>query len=334
MRSISSTLEAAQKAASGTPYIHLVFYGASTYDYSSDQEGRRILLIDHTEEPYDDFATIILRNNDRTIPDLLGYYACIGYGHVTGSGNEYSTTAELWVKHQQTVSAGGRLYEVLELEGMWTKLREALMLLGSPPYYSKVYTTDTVYAIIDAVLAECGISLAALAEDDGIMGSYNPVFTINEVPFEDAATIIYRLIMMTFSYLRGKVGLEMEVKYPQESDAVDINYYSDAPFYFYEYRQRNNLLIPNHVYVFANAGTDELWTNVIVAEAKNQAEIDKYADVPVISIAATVTDQTEAENRAAALLVRVEAEDTAGRLIAPHDCRLELYDRIKIWDDR
>jgi hypothetical protein len=140
-RSISETYRAAQQAPNKTPYFKLVFTskdGGTTVDLSTDGTyGNRILLIDHTEEPYNDFATIIFRNNDRALPsNLKGYWVEIGYGYVTGAGNEYlgdgtnePAPARLWVKHQQTVSAAGKLWELLELEGMWALLRESLIRL-------------------------------------------------------------------------------------------------------------------------------------------------------------------------------------------------------------
>ena len=167
-RSLSATYIAAQQAASNTPYYKLLFTsksGGTTVDLSTDSAtyGNRILLIDHTEEPYDDFATIILRNHDRSIPtNLKGYWVEIGYGYTTGAGNEYlgdgtneGAPPRLWVKHQQTISAGGKLWELLELEGMWSKLRETLIRLGNPPFYTISYTDDTIYDIIGVILAQC-----------------------------------------------------------------------------------------------------------------------------------------------------------------------------------
>ena len=74
-RSLSATYLAAQQSANKTPYFKLLFkHGATTKNLSTDGTyGNRILLIDHTEEPYNDFATIIFRNNDRDLPtDLKG----------------------------------------------------------------------------------------------------------------------------------------------------------------------------------------------------------------------------------------------------------------------
>ena len=355
VRSVSATFLTAQQAASAIPYVKLVFTsknGGTTVDLSTDSAtyGNRITLIDHVEEVYNDYATIILRNYDRAIPtNLKGYWIEIGYGYTTGAGNEYlgdgtneGAPPRLWVKHQQTVSAGGRLYELLELEGMWAKLRETLIRLGNPPLYTQSYTTSTVFTILGAIIAECegsGVALAlnALVEDDGIINSLQPQFDINAQPFEYASALIYRLLNMTASYLKPLDDLQFEIKYPQDSDAVNLTYYSDQEPYFYEYMERKNTLVPNHFIVFGNEGADGLWTSIITSatpHGEDQDEIDAYDDVVRLIIAGSLTTQGSVDSRADALLARAKFESLAGRLYAPHDARLELYDKIQIFDSR
>jgi len=162
-RSLSDTYLAAQHALSKTPYFKLLFKrtGEDDVDLSSDNGtyGNRLIYLDVTEETYNEYGTIIFRNVDRDIPDLRGMWIEIGWGYVTGAGNEYlgdgtnePAPPRLWVKHQQTISANGKLWELLELEGMWTLLRETLLRVGSPPLYTASYTTDTIYDIIGCLL--------------------------------------------------------------------------------------------------------------------------------------------------------------------------------------
>lgn len=363
MRSISATLKTAQYAASRTQYIHMVFTsydGNTTYDFSSDSAayGDRVLLIDHSEEAYRGGATIILKNRPRDIPDMLGYWTEIGYGDVTGSGNEYigdgtseGPTPRLWVKHQQFVSAGGRLLCVLELEDGWMKLRETLLRIGNPPYYiARNLNADTsedvgeydlggvtIYAIISHILSiiDPAMTLKALGEDDGIMDTLIPFFDINATqPFEDAGQVIYRLIKMTFSFLRPKPNMEWEIKYPQEDDPDDLTYRSSASPKFYEYTERKNLLTPNRILVFANAGLDELYREIIAAQADDEDSQDAYGVVADIELAPHIDNQTDADTRAQAILQRWRAEWLGGRLIIKHDCQMELYDRLAIFDTR
>lgn len=344
-RSVSSTYLAAQQAANKTPYFKLLFnHDATTVDLSTDGDyGNRLLMIDHTEEPYNGYATIIFRNKAKDIPQLLGYWIEIGYGYVTEAGNEYlgdgtnePAPPRMWVKHQQTVSAQGKLWELLELEDMWALLRETLIRIGSPPLYTASYTTDTIYDIIGYILAEVDppMTLNALAEDDTIIDDLQPQFDINAQPFEYADAIIYRLLNMTASYLKPLDDLKWEIKYPQESDPADLSFYSYAIPYYYEYIERTNVLIPNHFIVFGNEGDDGLWTNYISGEALDQGEIDAYADVIRIILSGSLTTQGDVTNRAGALLQRARFEQLAGRMVAPNDSRLELYDNIALYDAR
>lgn len=338
VRSVSGTLEAAQYASSRTAYIHMVFTsydGGTTYDLSTDGDyGNRFLLIDHNEESYNDYAVIVLRNYDRMLPsDLTGYWTEIGYGDVTGGGNEYADTARLWVKHHQEVNAGGKLLTILELEGYWSKMRETDIRLGSPPFYNILYTDQVVFDLINLVLAELdpAMALDTLVEDDGIIDDYEPAFSVNESElFENGGSLVYRLIRMTKSYLRPKPTLKFEVKYPQDGDSADLTYYKSKSPYFIEYSERRNLHVPNHIYLMANAGADGLWTDIIVAEAEDTVSTGKYGDVPKVVLAPSITDETDAENRAAAILARTRAEVQAGTLIIQHDCQMELYDKLSI----
>lgn len=345
VRSISGTLLTAQNALSGTIYINLLFTskdGNTTHDYSSDLKGRRILLIDHNEEAYGGArpaheAFIVLRNDDRTIPALKGFWVEIGYGYVTGSGNEHSQTARLWVKHQQDVSGQGKRVTILELEGMWANMIEKFVRIGNPPFYRDEEGTlrnITVYAALVLIVAEAGMTLAALVEDDGIMGTYQPSPELNNIPFESAGALAYWLVSMTKSYLRSKQSLVFEVKYPQSTDAVDITYYSDQAPFFNKYIERTNVLIPNDVIVFANEGADGLFTDLITGDALDQTEIDAYDTIRQLIVAGKITTQSDANNRAASILARAKAEQLAGMMFAKHDCQLELYDRISIEDSR
>jgi len=349
MRSVSATFLTAQQAATNTPYAKLMFWNKAltvSVDLSSDSPtyGNRILLIDHTEEPYDDYATIILRNQDRSIPQMKGYRVEIGYGytvagvdHYLGDATNEPAPAFLWVKHQQNISAGGKLWCLLELEGMWSKLRELLIRLGSPPLYTKSYTTDTIFTIIGLILAEGGFTLNTLVENDGIISSLQPQFDINAQPFEYANSIIYRLLNMTASYLKARGDKEFEIKFPASGDAVNLTFYSDAAPYFYEYLERINVLIPNHFIVYGNEGTDERWASYIASGATHgidQSEIDAYGDVYRIVLAGSLTTQAQVDSRADSLMARAKFEALAGKMYAPHEARLELYDKIAVKDRR
>jgi len=355
MRSVSATLISSQKLSTGsrTPYIHLLltsYDGLTTYDFSTDSSayGNRIRLIDHVENAYSDYATIVISNYDGAFDDfdLRGYWTEIGYGDTTGAGDEYAATARLWVKHQQLLYLAGRQLLVLELEGMWSKLNERLLALGSPPLYiaktsaavgEEEYVAGfsgaslTVYDLISYILGLTipAFTLAALTDDDGVIDTLIPTFSINEFqPFESAGELVYALLKMTYSFLRPKPTLQFEVVYPQTSEAVDITYYRTTSPFFYEFLSRLNVDTPNHIILFANAGADELWADIITAVAQDAAQQALYGDVPEVALAPAVTTQADADTRAAAILARSALEEITGRLVVPHDCQIELYDYI------
>ena len=352
MRSVSQTLEDAQKSDSRTPYMKLVFTskdGNTTYDFSTDSSayGDRIKLIDGNDEPYWEDCTIILQNHDRVVPQMKGYWVEIGWGDTTSAGNEYvgdgtnePATPRLWIKHQQDVSIQGKVVTVLELEGMWAKAREILVRIGNPPYYrdeNGTYESITPYVAMQNVLTELGMTLNTLVEDDSIVNTYSmPILRLNLEPFESHGEVLSRLIRMTKSYLKPLDNLEWEIKYPQSSDSVDASYYSHQAPYFYEYEERYNAVIPNHIIVFCNEGENGEWVlaDIITGEAQDDDEIDALYEVIRLVTAGEITNQSDATTRAEALLTRVQQEELGGKLLAPMDCRIELYDKIAVFDGR
>lgn len=359
---LSAGLITAQSAVSRTPYKKLLFTSydtLTTVDLSSDSAvyGNRQLMIQHVEGSYNDYAAIALKNATRDIPNLKGYWVEIGYGDYVSGLPEYASTARLWVKHQQTVSIAGNLTTILECEGMWAKLKETLLRMGNPPYYIVKNTAligeegylatlnqMTPYAIISYILSltDPAMTLDALAEEDSIIDTLIPNFTINEFSqFETAASVIYRLLTMTGSYLKPKAGLAWEIKYPQDSDVADITVYNDTAPKFYSYVNRENVNLPNRIYLFANAGSDGLWTDIIAAQADDATSQAEYGIVPDVVLAPELTTLTDAAARAGAILNRQAIESSnmmdsvlAGKLVIQHNCQIELMDKIAISDTR
>jgi len=142
---------------------------------------------------------------------------------------------------------------------------------------------------------------------------------------------------MTASYLKPLDNLEFEIKYPQSTDAIDLTFYSDQAPHFYEYMERVSTLIPNHFLVYGNEGADGLWLNYVVSASPNgvdQAEIDAYDDIVKVVLSGSLTTQAQVDARADALLARAKFEAMAGKMYAPHDARLEMYERVAIEDTR
>lgn len=335
MRSISSALKSAQQASSVRPHIriYLTCNNGSHRDYSC-----RLIQLEHHEEPYNEWANIFLYDNDRAIPDLRGCWLEIGYGAIVSDGGvEYSNTSRLWVKWTQLVSREGDLFMVLHCEGMWSHMRELdTVTKGEPPFYSGQYEEEyTIYDTIKDIISACGFTLNDLGDqDDGIIDALCPQVWLNQNPFENPAEVIYRLVAMTKCFIRSLASLELEVRFPQESDDEDESYSYNSPHYFHEYAEKLNVAIPNHIIVYANPGEKEEWTDIITVESEDEDSINRYKRITRHHIAMDIDNETDAGNRASAILTRVMFEQLGGRLIVPHDCRVELYDKVGIYDER
>lgn len=349
MRTCHADLITAQQSGAADPYIYIEI---NSTDYSS-----RLISFEQREEPYRDTAVIVLANSDRHFNsednDLRGYSFTIGHGYVTGSGNRYCGDGDgtedmptLWVKSQSIISLEGELVCVLYAEGGWMKLREhRFITTADPPYFNIKFTaTQSIYQLIEKALDEVSFTLNALGtQDDGIINDFQPIFTANPLTFESPASLIYRLIPMTKSYVRQVESSAFEIVYPQSSDSVDETYYSYQAPYFKEYVEKKNLLVPNHIVVFCNREEDGTWVtdNIVTGHARDSDQFTgtsytgNYEEVIEYHIAPYITLQADADNRAEAILQRYKAETLAGRLVLPfHDCRVELYDRISIEDTR
>lgn len=373
MRTLEANHTLGQQQAARTPYFKLLFKDkteATTVDLSSDSStyGDRILLIDHTEEPYNDYAYIMLRDNERDIPDLLGYHTNIQYGDYYSGTAYYSggKTAKLWVKEQRIISAGGKLYTLLVLEGIWSFFREQ-QLIGNltdgiwlKRYYNpedednttmisgSMNIFDCIYTLEQLVDDACGTDIVLYmdnSQDDGIILDYVPGRELNAVPYENCSDFLQQLLGFTKCFIRMKNNDSMEIRHPQDSDATDVTYYNDQAPYFYEFVSDSPLLIPNRVIVFhgqdsdPNSPTFGDWPDeaTVIAEMgdyKDDAEIAKYMEVAKVYVSGFIVSHDDADKRAEAILYKVEYQQVHGQLVIPHDASVELYDKVEIRDTR
>jgi len=225
VRTKTSNLITAEKSTSATPYISITLTGSSTYTYTTTDSPNRVKSIKHSEQPYEDWAVIILGNQDKTLPaSLAGYKVDISYGYRV-AGVNYQTDplycAPLWVKQQFQISKQGDVDIVLQCYGAWTTLAEtnyiaSLLAAAAAPYYDIDYTSAayTVYDIIEAVLAGLNFDLATLGvHDDSIVDTLMPMFMVNyQGNIEAARDVIYRLLNMTKCFMRAEntAGLTVE----------------------------------------------------------------------------------------------------------------------------
>jgi len=133
--------------------------------------------------------------------------------------------------------------------------------------------------------------------------------------------------------------VSFRIKYPSGYSSYDYTYTSDKPtatsHQFKEFEWRDQPMLPNHVKVLANQDAAGTWGSVITGEYQLAiSNNNEYPDTLIYHVAGSLTTQANADNRAAAIALRMWMEKQLGRLVVPHNCGQELYDWIKIRDKR
>ena len=342
MRSVTTTLAAKQGTLNRTPYFDLNFS-------SSGQLNSRVMKIRHEEWPYSGKATITLDNHDRTIPELRGQYVEIGYGDVTTAGNETAATPRLWVLKQHNTSAPGKCVTQLSLIDGWTLMAAFDAILGgTSPYYEKTWNkVHTPFYLINSYAFAAGFNSMLTYPDDGLINTLLPYFMVNQQPIENIQEVIYRLICLTKLYMRAKPGKNFELVYPQAGDAAVLTYQLGTPPLFQWYDEVSSESIPNRWSATCKAtlnsdgsialkedGTED-WTNKISGVATDDASIARLGKtISRHYTAADIDNQTDADNFAAAIKLRADAESLSASMLIPHDNRIELHDRLAVIDPR
>jgi hypothetical protein len=305
--------------------------------------------------------------------DFRGCAFTIGYGYVAPSGNMYlgdgtnPAMPNLWVKSQHITSVEGKVVCDLVCEGMWGKLRDVKYLPVATTGDSDLSIarmnaylepqefggTQTIKTLIELILAGAGMTLNATYTSDGIIDVIKPFISYNPNHFQGAAGFIengngYGLLQMTKSYMRPEAANVFKLIYPQSTDAIDETYWSGL-FYplFKEYTEKRNLTIPNDIVVYWGYEKDPvvhspIWTDEeiianlgVYGEAIDTDSTGAYATVYELFYYPHINTHAEADLIAAGILARYKSETLAGRLVLPfHDCRVELYDRVIVYDSR
>ncbi len=149
MRTLSATLEAAQKAGGKLIYkVVLVKSGQSTRTYEQD----RILDLKHSETDDSQISEILLNKSDNALTslNLRGYAATISLGYTTSGGDEYSARPPQIVIAQDLYSSGGKLYCTLSLAGSPDRLKADK---ASADYEHFVTSAKTVKDMLTEVLS-------------------------------------------------------------------------------------------------------------------------------------------------------------------------------------
>jgi hypothetical protein len=159
---------------------------------------------------------------------------------------------------------------------------------------------------------------------------------------------IMRLMDTTKCYLRVNNGCYFTVIYPQVADSVDETYYSilSGGHVFYENNDADSQVIPNHVVVYAHEDPGSTtWADLITGHAYNADDFSTPPtyDGPYMEVQQIITieqpdpagySQARVDNIAAAYLAKFQAGAAGGRVVVPHDARVELYDKVQVVDSR
>ncbi len=257
-------------------------------------------------------------------------------GPTTPNGHSYKCTTAGTSGGSEPTFPTGSGATVTDGSVVWTENG-----IASP--YSNVFNaTHTVYGLIELIIeGALGWTLEDTPPDDGIIDTFSPVFEINQLPFENAAALLYRLIWMTKEYLRTKASKTVQCVFPQDSDSVNETYYSDQAHWFTEHTEKTILLIPNSIVVLCNQDPNGQWGTgafpIIVGTDSDAAQIAKYDggnEVIQVFLAGNIRTQADADNRAASILSKLKSEILGARTVVPHDAQVELYDKIEVIDTR
>ena len=387
MRSLSAAMLAVQASGYPTgvikPAIQSVFtHGATTYDYSFDPTvtTNRLLSIERWEEPFGRIekqsASILLRDNDRAVPDLTGYHVDLKYGMNTSTGLSYASlpVPRLWVYSQDSVSSPRQHYKLLEMWDVWQIMRYFPIALGTSPHFQaddgdlvggSLFSLMTIYEILDWVIdsfsttAACGTTfvLDALGDqDDGIISVAVPlaadtgesiIFPNRQTSgYQSFASFISDIMQFTHSRLRalgntGDGSFHFKVIYPQNTDLVNEQYYSDpaSGHVFYENHDKNTVTVPNYTVVYGSEQQD--LTFAYSGDAYDATEFPSppayngnFMAIPAYFKDERLGSNGDCENRAAAILNNVLSQTRSGRVTVPHEARVELFDKVAIFDTR
>jgi len=335
MRSLSGTLEAAQKASSIDALAKIVLTGASTYTYDRD----RILDIEHSEELYTYKAEVMLDNSDGALTglDLKGYEGVISYGAVA-SGDEYSACAPLWVIGQRLESSQGRLVCILSLVGIPNLMAEDE---ASESYTPDEDDTETVKDLVNAILGatlDCYDHCQAygVVWDDENLTTYKPKDGFRIYVGGSRLAALRRLLDYTGLVPRFEADGKIHILKPNISGVdYDYEYSLEAGHAFFSQAYRKRLVIPNYIVVQSREDDDPDYYGY----AKDQESMDALAhddwDGSIRNYYQMVLESDDqAEDIAEAILSKGLLAADGGAADVPMNVGAELFDYNKVTDAR
>ena len=344
MINLSSTLEAAQKAKRRlNPIVKVVLSNnGTTKTYLKD----RILSITRTNTQWSHVVEITLHNADGVITalDFKGYKAIVSRGLVA-AGDEYAALDPLWcLTHKydsgRTEWAGLRP-STLKLIGVFDRMN---LDHASEEYTPDSANTDTIKTLLTAVanatmqgFTHCqSFAITFDATEETLLDTFTPSDSFRVGFGESRLAVFKKLMAYVKSVPRVRNDEKIHILNPTVSGSTYAYEYKldveDEHTYFTEgYRRR--LVVPNLIAVSSHPDS-----GTAVAGSADFAGYSTAADNALLDIQdfkrMRVTSDAEAKNVADAKIQKLEQAADKGYLVSTINVGQELFDYIKITDQR
>jgi hypothetical protein len=333
MRTLTSTLEAAQKAVSVNALVKLVLTsGATTYTYTKT----RILDIDETENGNLQSCKITLDNADGTLTDLdlRGYKGVLSLGAMNVAGEEYSPLPYMWVTAQQFDSTAGKLTCVLTLSGICNLMADDKANASYIPEDTDTKTPKTLIGEILAATMACFNHCTAYSvvwdSEDDLIDTYKPADSFRIYTGGNRLSAINRLLDYTKCVMRAGDDGKIHIFVPTTTGTTYSYEYAlgKGEHNFFAKALRNRLTIPNYVKVMSRTDDTPQYSGT-ATDAESYAKLPKtdYYQMRLESDA-------QAAKIAAAKLAKAQLWCEAGSASVPMNVGAETYDYVKVTDSR
>ena len=337
MRTLDANLLAAQKKRSLDPAIQITLtLGATEYVLECD----RLKKLNHIEEPWRANAKEVeLDNSDGYFTDkaLQGYKAVISYGLNTKAGKKYSDTAPMWVTWQQLNSSPGQLTCLLTMLGIPDLMDDDE---ASESYIPKETDTKTVKTLIREIAGDTGVTFLAcynhcqaydivFDSEDSLIDSYQPKDSFRIYIGGSRLAAIKRLLEYTKCVLRyGDDGKLHILEATTTGSVYDYEYSLSSGHTFWSKAYRKSLILPNYIVIKSQKDDDPQYSGYA-------QDAGSYALLPKRAYYQTrLQSNAEATSIAEAILSRYQLNAEIGSADVPMNCGAELFDYIKVTDER
>jgi hypothetical protein len=299
-----------------------------------------ILSIKHTEDPYTHKAEAVLDNSGGVFTgnDYKGWRAVISYGAVTSSGDEYSDCAPLWVVHQELYSARGKLVCRLLMSGIPDMLAEDR---ASGAYMPADTDVKTVKDLVREILGDTGVTMLAcfnhcqpydivFDSEDALIDTYQPKDGFRVYMNGSRLSALKRLLDYTQCVMRFGGDGNVHILQPTTSGVVyDYEYSLASGHTFFSKAYRNSLVIPNYVIAKSHPSDSPQYSGY----ASDAESISAFREMRYQKYA-RLAGNAQAVTIATALLARFQLEAQKGSAEVPANCGAELFDYVKVTDER